>query len=329
MQEVRRQMIDGAGKLVEQYDGQLTAEQVQALKAVLAAFGEQQDEDPESNTDLPDSAGDSPNLTATDGDPATAYRGPRNAEQMHRALKARNPAYRGNATLVFEDGRLVTADITGSKIRDVSPLKGITSLKDLRCDTEHKRAALGALHRAWKSGKIGAVKAACEDIVSGWKTVETMNRPDEVVNPVGRARWMLDNLLLLRRLGRRVREVPPAASQSGGHSYLVFGYGQTWTDARKIARALGGHLAVITDREEDQFVRGLLRDAGFRRAYIGLGEGNRWVTGESWKPSDHNRLEGSGGRFGFIDVRANVWSTERQKTTRLPFIIEWEKTPQN
>jgi len=257
------------------------------------------------------------------------YRGPKNAAEMHRALKARNPGYEGNGAFTFDNERLVAADITQCKLGDMSPLAGITTLTDLRCTEEHERLALKPLHEAWRKGKIDAVKKACEEIVSGWKNVEAMSSRAHVVNPVGQARWMADNLDLLGRLSRRIKSVPPAASEFGGHSYLVFGYGKSWPNAKALAEALGGHLAAVTTAEEDKFARDLLRKAGLRRAYIGLFDRQhwRWVTGEPWQPQTYNRLEGAGGDYGFIDVHANVWSTESHKDVCLPFIIEWDAPP--
>jgi hypothetical protein len=103
---------------------------------------------------------------------------------------------------------------------------------------------------------------------------------------------------------RRVLPIPQKPSQQGvvlqknykGHSYRFMPNQKTWHEARKDAESLGGYLVVITNKEEDDFVLQLIRDANngeTPHVWIGLTdeakEGElRWVNGDKtvyWRNS--------------------------------------------
>jgi serine/threonine protein kinase len=83
----------------------------------------------------------------------------------------------------------------------------------------------------------------------------------------------------------------PAIQTFAGHRYQFVPGNRSWTKARADAEALGGHLATITSKAEDDFVRVTFgtqipkMEAGF---WLGAyeekpGSGWRWVTGEKFE----------------------------------------------
>ncbi len=70
-----------------------------------------------------------------------------------------------------------------------------------------------------------------------------------------------------------------------GHYYAIFDLHSDWDEAKAYCESLGGYLATIESREENDVVFGYLRNRGYDSAYFGLTdeetEGSwKWVTGE-------------------------------------------------
>ncbi len=92
----------------------------------------------------------------------------------------------------------------------------------------------------------------------------------------------------------------PGIVQNEGHWYLYVDTPCTWTEAREMAALMGGHLATITSKEEDDF---LLRSFGNRipagrEIFLGAqadhSQGTwKWITGEPWS---YTRWARRGGR---------------------------------
>ena len=80
--------------------------------------------------------------------------------------------------------------------------------------------------------------------------------------------------------------IPATASSFGGHHYLVFDEVEdlSWQSAKLACEALGGHLAVITSKEEAEFINQLANGA-----YLFLGATDQeeegtwvWIDGSEW-----------------------------------------------
>ncbi len=70
-----------------------------------------------------------------------------------------------------------------------------------------------------------------------------------------------------------------------GHRYEVFDNGLDWDGAKKYCESLGGHLATISSKEENDFIYELMIDSGYTSAYFGLTDEDEegtwvWVNGE-------------------------------------------------
>ena len=79
-------------------------------------------------------------------------------------------------------------------------------------------------------------------------------------------------------------DVPSDASAYNGHYYKIYFEQLHWDEARLECIKLGGHLATITDAEEQQFIDGL--NGSRKKLWIGgFLEDNqwRWVTEEAFE----------------------------------------------
>ncbi len=101
----------------------------------------------------------------------------------------------------------------------------------------------------------------------------------------------------------------PSATVSGGngHVYDLYNYSMSWTEAKALCEALGGHLVSITSQQEQDLVVQLINSQNFGQSergiyYIGATDADKegtwkWVTGEtfSYDNWDKGYPEPSGG----------------------------------
>jgi hypothetical protein len=121
------------------------------------------------------------------------------------------------------------------------------------------------------------------------------------------------------------------AGQFRGHCYLFLPKYLTWAEASALCRQLGGHLATITSREENDFLAGLMGGSAFT-PHIGLrrlGGQAAWETGELVSFTNF----GSGlanarrdGKFVF-GWDGGVWGVGDSSAGLAPCIVEWDSDP--
>jgi len=87
--------------------------------------------------------------------------------------------------------------------------------------------------------------------------------------------------------------LPAGVLAFAGHRYQAVKEAGTWLDAKKKAEAMGGHLAVITSKEENDWIRSTFVDQLEDNRMLWIGATNsgpdgrwRWVTGEGIEFSD-------------------------------------------
>lgn len=118
-----------------------------------------------------------------------------------------------------------------------------------------------------------------------------------------------------------------------GHYYKVYTDAVSWIDAKSKCELLGGHLATITTKEEDDFAFTLMCEAGLSKILFGLynaGDSEtpdwRWVTDESldytrWgngEPNyDYDGTEAYGGYY------CGSWNDYRSDEVN-EYICEWD-----
>jgi hypothetical protein len=122
------------------------------------------------------------------------------------------------------------------------------------------------------------------------------------------------------------------ARESAGHRYLHVPVPVSWAEAREMCEKLGGHLVTITSAEENDFVTGLVKEAGLD-AWIGFtDEGHEgaweWVTGEvatfaAWAPGQPDDAGGTE-HCAMIWVSAGYRWNDHPGDGRFCFIIEWD-----
>jgi hypothetical protein len=141
-------------------------------------------------------------------------------------------------------------------------------------------------------------------------------------------------------------ESPVAAAGArafGGHRYLLVHDDVSWRDANERAVAMGGHLATLTTKEENDWVRqnfveSLPKEQLF---YIGglktVGEGEswQWITGEPWSFQnwDGGKLpdaapEARGAAFMNLARSGPHWAAKWDAGKKLGrsvgFLVEWD-----
>jgi len=117
-----------------------------------------------------------------------------------------------------------------------------------------------------------------------------------------------------------------------GHYYAIFGDAESWTEAKKYCEALGGHLATITTKEEDEFIFSKLKSYSKSSCWVGGSDSEKenkweWVTGEdcsyiNWAKGEPNN---SGDHMQYYTTRG-CWDDTDGKEEKA-FLCEWEKKP--
>jgi len=124
-----------------------------------------------------------------------------------------------------------------------------------------------------------------------------------------------------------------------GHRFELVNEKLTWHEAKAKAEAMGGHLAAITTKAEDEQLRQLIPDGHARREIWVGGSSQRkdgpweWVTGEPFQHAawSSNEPDGSGAnnRFGIVllskspDPLAVRWA-DAGVEQRHEFLVEWD-----
>jgi len=124
-----------------------------------------------------------------------------------------------------------------------------------------------------------------------------------------------------------------------GHKYEVIDNSTTWTEAKDDCEKRGGHLATISSKEEQIFIRDLLVKQNNKNFYWigGYYEKGKWqwVTGENfkftnWIPGQPDRKNGankisisSSKPYWTDSGKPGQWD-DAQDSTRLSYICEWD-----
>lgn len=131
--------------------------------------------------------------------------------------------------------------------------------------------------------------------------------------------------------------VPDDAVQFGDHYYKVYndltGFDDaSWDMAKSFCEKRGGHLAVITSAEEDEFLSSYCSEHGHSDVFFGLYYKNgswKWVTGEKFGYSDWGKgkpggkKEGSCGQYSAVVSRGN-WNNGDFGYDGRAYICEWD-----
>lgn len=124
-----------------------------------------------------------------------------------------------------------------------------------------------------------------------------------------------------------------------GHAYKIYRNTSIgWHEAQEFCESVGGHLATVTDEEEDSFIRSMVVDTGLS-FWLGAtderSEGEwRWVTGEAWEYSNAE-FDNCDGVQHYLVVNHyyDCWDDQSEKETSRDgdlcdtggFICEWDR----
>ncbi len=129
----------------------------------------------------------------------------------------------------------------------------------------------------------------------------------------------------------------PSDAKTGefnGHTYCVFDLSSGWKEAKEYCESLGGHLATITTKEENDFIYQFMKQSGHSDAFFGFTdeaeEGTwQWVTGEpvaftNWKQGEPNDDAGTEDYAMFYHNYADQWNDWKFGEVTV-FICEWDQ----
>ena len=128
-----------------------------------------------------------------------------------------------------------------------------------------------------------------------------------------------------------------AVQFTNGNYYKLFTEKCSWEQAKVVCEGMGGHLATITSKDEDEFCFNMFLRSGEKGGWIGAtdadSEGNwKWVTGEPFNYNSFPDSEPNGGTNSnavqysrtYTTFANGVWD-DYIATEKLAFICEWEQ----
>ena len=124
----------------------------------------------------------------------------------------------------------------------------------------------------------------------------------------------------------------------GFHSYACFDHCEKWEEAEEYCEALGGHLGVITSREENDVILTYIQTRGFDNVYIGYSDSEiegvwRWVNGEqssftNWNEGEPNAFTNEEDYAVFTALASGAWNdgdySPRVEDGSICFMCEWD-----
>ncbi len=130
--------------------------------------------------------------------------------------------------------------------------------------------------------------------------------------------------------GTRMTSVMEGAVEYNGNYYRLIKETRSWEAAKLYCEGMGGHLATISDEEEDLICRQLWKASGEWDCWLGASdavlEGSwQWVTGEPWVYSNFNASEPNGDTGeNYLGYYHSDGTWNDDSLTAGSFICEWE-----
>lgn len=127
--------------------------------------------------------------------------------------------------------------------------------------------------------------------------------------------------------------IPSSAKYYNGHAYKVYEDSCTWKEAKKKCEKKGGHLATITSKGENSFVRKLVEKTDVTTCWLGATDEKKegtwkWVTGEKfkykgWAEGEPNDEYGSEDYLCLYSILDYEWNDASGDTSGY-YVCEWE-----
>lgn len=126
---------------------------------------------------------------------------------------------------------------------------------------------------------------------------------------------------------------PDSAVKYDSNYYQLYdGVADSWEEASWYCKTLGGHLAVINDAEENDFLYSYMIDQGYNSAYFGLydtdSNGNwAWVDGSAvnyanWASGEPSSSSENYGMF-YHKFKDGTWNDAKWSDNTTAFLCEW------
>ncbi len=126
--------------------------------------------------------------------------------------------------------------------------------------------------------------------------------------------------------------IPPDAVSYNGHFYYLFDLHSSWNAAKKFCESMGGHMATITSKAENNFVFRYIKKKGYYNVYFGLyktGNGQwKWVTNEpvsylNWAYGEPNDVTEKYAMFYSVYTDGK-WNNGHFYSGDTIFLCEWD-----
>lgn len=129
---------------------------------------------------------------------------------------------------------------------------------------------------------------------------------------------------------KKALRIPADAKVYGGHHYMLFQGKISWIDAKAKCEEAGGHLVIITSRQESEFI---MKNIGYGNCWIGLSRkdeksGWRWVDGSVVTFNGWNKTHPVNGNYVRYGRWNDVWgwcAVIVDEANAGGYICEWDK----
>jgi serine/threonine protein kinase len=205
---------------------------------------------------------------------------------------------------------LETMDISDNRVASLEPLRGMP-LSMLSCRDNPLKSLRPVLENPPQKLMFDQENLSTED----WALLK--QRSGQL--PYGRI--LRNAQIQLHFKNKDWASVKSMAREFGGRRYLVVPLSRTWPEARKDCEMLGGHLAVITSQQLNDFLC-----PHTTRAWIGLKlEGNQrqWITGEPFAYNNLSPYSEPINGCGSIDELGKWWAVDPTNKV-MEFCVEWD-----
>lgn len=132
--------------------------------------------------------------------------------------------------------------------------------------------------------------------------------------------------------------IPESAVEYNNHLYQIYDNAGSWEEAQNYCESLGGHLAIINNKPENDFIYRYINSMGYKTTYFGLkdisSDNNwQWVEGSyseytNWSEGEPNSPEENYAIFS-MSSRDGKWNDVKWGINTTSFICEWEQCDEN
>ena len=222
----------------------------------------------------------------------------------------------------------------GNRITSLAPLQGML-LNSLRC-ASNQIESLDPLQEMTLSilschdNPIPSIRPLLKHLPRGlYVSLENLAVSEQRelrahVETPGFAELLRSAEILFHVKQKNYDKIRSMAQPFGNHRYLLVPKECTCLEAKAICELLGGHLAVIRSRKENDFLRAHVREGSY--CWIGLYFNNNtltWITGEPchFRPVDSKKFPPG---YSFVLSSSGIWGEHAPGLEGDGFCVEWD-----